>query len=87
MLTFRGFFGQALSRNVDKSDHSVTDIPQKVKKTSSDIAILLNCRTVVQNSSPGFNFVDRLGTLASLGRCGRLEVFKESSGLILGVPI
>ena len=87
MLTFRSFFGRALSRNAFKSDHSVADIPRKVKKTSSDIAILLNCRTIVQNNSPGFNFVDRLGTLASLGRCERLGVFKEGAGLILGVPI
>ena len=67
MLTFRSFFGQALSRNVDKSNNSVTDIPQKVKKTSSDIAILWKYRTVDQHRFLGSIFVDRLGTLASLG--------------------
>ena len=54
MLTFRSFFGQALSRNVCKSDHSVTDILQKVKKTLSDIAILLKYRTIDQNRLSGF---------------------------------
>ena len=31
MLSFRSFFGQALSRNGRKSDRSVADIPRKVK--------------------------------------------------------
>ena len=54
MLTIRSFFGQALSRNACKSDHSVADIPQKVKKTSSDIAILLKYKTIGGDRFSGF---------------------------------
>ena len=84
MLIFRSFFGRALSRNAFKSANSVADIPQKVKKTSGDIVILLEYTTVGQNRFSGPIFVDRLRTLASLGRCGALKRSGRALGSVRG---